>query len=266
VASDLPLLLTPSPGEGAPSSWWWRSPKEGPAGLLPGVPQAQGGGRRSARRWRWRAIRDLEARVPREVYGGSLRLLLRNRGNVTERVHLAQAEGSEVGGETPWASPWPPGEEREVALSLSGFRPPEAGPPLRGEAGPSTSFRSSPKGGSPLPYTLQGRLEGSLGQGPPAFRLSLEGPPLPGGGGGVPGGGRTPCASPCARGPGAGGLACSPPWGGEVGYREGPPRPSPWPTPGPWNGTYTPGETYRPAPLPHLPRPGLRRRHLRLWG
>jgi hypothetical protein len=187
------------------------------------------------------AIRDLEARVPREVYGGSLRLLLRNRGNVAERVHLAQAEGSEVG-VNPLGLTLAPGEEREVALSLSGFGLLKLAL-LFGEKRALYLVQVLPEGGSPLPYALQGRLEGSLGQGPPAFRLSLEGPLSREVGMGFLGG--TDALRLALRtGPWSGRLSLLPTLGGEVGYREGPHALSlayPWAL----EWTYTPGETYR---------------------
>jgi hypothetical protein len=239
VASDLPLLLTPSPGEG-PFLVVVEVPKEAPPGSYR-VCLRPRGGTEVCQKVEVEAIRDLEARVPREVYGGSLRLLLRNRGNVTERVHLAQAEGSEVG-VNPLALTLAPGEEREVALSLSGF-----GLLKLAVASPDREaiylVQVLPEGGSPLPYALQGRLEGSLGQGPPAFRLSLEGPLSREVGVGFLGG--TDALRLALRtGPWSGRLSLLPTLEGEVGYREGPHALSlayPWAL----EWTYTPGETYR---------------------
>jgi hypothetical protein len=239
VASDLPLLLTPSPGEG-PFLVVVEVPKEAPPGAYR-VCLRPRGGTEVCQKVEVEAIRDLEARVPREVYGGSLRLLLRNRGNVTERVHLAQAEGSEVG-VNPLGLTLAPGEEREVALSLSGFGLLKLAL-LFGEKRALYLVQVLPEGGSPLPYTLQGRLEGSLGQGPPAFRLSLEGPLSREVGMGFLGG--TDALRLALRtGPWSGRLSLLPTVGGEVGYREGPHALSlayPWAL----EWTYTPGETYR---------------------
>jgi hypothetical protein len=239
VASDLPLLLTPSPGEG-PFLVVVEVPKEAPPGAYR-VCLRPRGGTEVCQKVEVEAIRDLEARVPREVYGGSLRLLLRNRGNVTERVHLAQAEGSEVG-VNPLGLTLAPGEEREVALSLSGFGLLKLAL-LFGEKRALYLVQVLPEGGSPLPYALQGRLEGSLGQGPPAFRLSLEGPLSREVGMGFLGG--TDALRLALRtGPWSGRLSLLPTLGGEVGYREGPHALSlayPWAL----EWTYTPGETYR---------------------
>ena len=239
VASDLPLLLTPSPGEG-PFLVVVEVPKEAPPGSYR-VCLRPRGGTEVCQKVEVEAIRDLEARVPRGVYGGSLRLLLRNRGNVTERVHLAQAEGSEVG-VNPLGLTLAPGEEREVALSLSGFGLLKLAL-LFGEKRALYLVQVLPEGGSPLPYTLQGRLEGSLGQGPPVFRLSLEGPLSREVGMGLLGG--TDALRLALRtGPWSGRLSLLPTLGGEVGYREGPHALSlayPWAL----EWTYTPGETYR---------------------
>jgi hypothetical protein len=239
VASDLPLLLTPSPGEG-PFLVVVAVPKEAPPGAYR-VCLRPRGGTEVCQKVEVEAIRDLEARVPREVYGGSLRLLLRNRGNVAERVHLAQAEGSEVG-VNPLGLTLAPGEEREVALSLSGFGLLKLAL-LFGEKRALYLVQVLPEGGSPLPYALQGRLEGSLGQGPPAFRLSLEGPLSREVGVGFLGG--TDALRLALRtGPWSGRLSLLPTLGGEVGYREGPHALSlayPWAL----EWTYTPGETYR---------------------
>jgi hypothetical protein len=239
VASDLPLLLTPSPGEG-PFLVVVEVPKEVPPGLYR-VCLRPRGGTEVCQKVEVEAIRDLEARVPREVYGGSLRLLLRNRGNVTERVHLAQAEGSEVG-VNPLGLTLAPGEEREVALSLSGFGLLKLAL-LFGEKRALYLVQVLPEGGSPLPYTLQGRLEGSLGQGPPAFRLSLEGPLSREVGVGFLGG--TDALRLALRtGPWSGRLSLLPALEGGMTYREGPHALSlayPWAL----EWTYTPGETYR---------------------
>jgi hypothetical protein len=239
VASDLPLLLTPSPGEG-PFLVVVEVPKEVPPGLYR-VCLRPRGGTEVCQKVEVEAIRDLEARVPREVYGGSLRLLLRNRGNVTERVHLAQAEGSEVG-VNPLGLTLAPGEEREVALSLSGFGLLKLAL-LFGEKRALYLVQVLPEGGSPLPYALQGRLEGSLGQGPPAFRLSLEGPLSREVGVGFLGG--TDALRLALRtGPWSGRLSLLPALEGGMTYREGPHALSlayPWAL----EWTYTPGETYR---------------------
>jgi hypothetical protein len=160
---------------------------------------------------------------------------------VAERVHLAQAEGSEVG-VNPLGLTLAPGEEREVALSLSGFGLLKLAL-LFGEKRALYLVQVLPEGGSPLPYALQGRLEGSLGQGPPAFRLSLEGPLSREVGVGFLGG--TDALRLALRtGPWSGRLSLLPTLGGEVGYREGPHALSlayPWAL----EWTYTPGETYR---------------------
>jgi hypothetical protein len=239
VASDLPLLLTPSPGEG-PFLVVVEVPKEAPPGAYR-VCLRPRGGTEVCQRVEVEAIRDLEARVPREVYGGSLRLLLRNRGNVTERVHLAQAEGSEVG-VNPLGLTLAPGEEREVALSLSGFGLLKLAL-LFGEKRALYLVQVLPEGGSPLPYALQGRLEGSLGQGPPAFRLALEGPLSREVGMGFLGGTDALRLSLWA-GPWSGRLSLLPTLEGGMTYRQGPHALSlayPWAL----EWTYTPGETYR---------------------
>jgi hypothetical protein len=238
VASDLPLLLTPSPGEG-PFLVVVEVPKEAPPGAYRVCLRPRGG--EVCQKVEVEAIRDLEARVPREVYGGSLRLLLRNRGNVAERVHLAQAEGSEVG-VNPLGLTLAPGEEREVGVGIQGFGLLKLAIAW-GERVTLYQVRVLPEGGSPLPYALQGRLEGSLGQGPPAFRLSLEGPLSREVGMGFLGG--TDALRLALRtGPWSGRLSLLPTLGGEVGYREGPHALSlayPWAL----EWTYTPGETYR---------------------
>jgi hypothetical protein len=239
VASDLPLLLTPSPGEG-PFLVVVEVPKEAPPGAYR-VCLRPKGGTEVCQKVEVEAIRDLEARVPREVYGGSLRLLLRNRGNVTERVHLAQAEGSEVG-VNPLDLTLAPGEEREVALSLSGFGLLKLAL-LFGEKRALYLVQVLPEGGSPLPYALQGRLEGSLGQGPPAFRLSLEGPLSREVGMGFLGGTDALRLSLWA-GPWSGRLSFLPALEGGMTYRQDPHALSlayPWAL----EWTYTPGETYR---------------------
>jgi hypothetical protein len=239
VASDLPLLLTPSPGEG-PFLVVVEVPKEAPPGSYR-VCLRPRGGTEVCQKVEVEAIRDLEARVPREVYGGSLRLLLRNRGNVAERVHLAQAEGSEVG-VNPLGLTLAPGEEREVALSLSGFGLLKLAL-LFGEKRALYLVQVLPEGGSPLPYTLQGRLEGSLGQGPPAFRLSLEGPLSREVGMGFLGG--TDALRLALRtGPWSGQVSLLPALEGGMTYQQGPHALSlayPWAL----EWTYTPGETYR---------------------
>jgi hypothetical protein len=238
VASDLPLLLTPSPGEG-PFLVVVEVPKEAPPGSYRVCLRPRGA--EVCQKVEVEAIRDLEARVPREVYGGSLRLLLRNRGNVTERVHLAQAEGSEVG-VNPLGLTLAPGEEREVALSLSGFGLLKLAL-LFGEKRALYLVQVLPEGGSPLPYALQGRLEGSLGQGPPAFRLSLEGPLSREVGMGFLGG--TDALRLALRtGPWSGRLSLLPALEGGITYRQDPHALSlayPWAL----EWTYTPGETYR---------------------
>jgi hypothetical protein len=239
VASDLPLLLTPSPGEG-PFLVVVEVPKEAPPGAYR-VCLRPRGGTEVCQKVEVEAIRDLEASVPREVYGGSLRLLLRNRGNVAERVHLAQAEGSEVG-VNPLGLTLAPGEEREVALSLSGFGLLKLAL-LFGEKRALYLVQVLPEGGSPLPYALQGRLEGSLGQGPPTFRLSLEGPLSREVGMGFLGGTDALRLSLWA-GPWSGRLSLLPALEGGMTYREGPHALSlayPWAL----EWVYTPGETYR---------------------
>ena len=239
VASDLPLLLTPSPGEG-PFLVVVEVPKEVPPGLYR-VCLRPRGGTEVCQKVEVGAFRALEVRLPREVYGQNLLLYLRNRGNVPERVHLRRAEGSEVD-LSPVSLTLAPGEEREVRLNLSGF-----GLLRLAVASPDREaiylVRVFPEGGSPLPYALQGRLEGSLGQGPPAFRLSLEGPLSREVGMGFLGG--TDALRLALRtGPWSGRLSLLPTLGGEVGYREGPHALSlayPWAL----EWTYTPGETYR---------------------
>jgi hypothetical protein len=239
VVSDLPLLLPPSPGEG-PFLVVVEVPKEAPPGSYR-VCLRPREGREVCQRVEVEAFRALEVRLPREVYGQDLLLYLRNRGNVPERVHLRRAEGSEVE-LSPVSLTLAPGEEREVRLNLSGFG-------LLRLAVASQDrealylVRVLPEGGSPLPYTLQGRLEGSLGQGPPAFRLSLEGPLAREVGMGFLGG--TEALRLTLRtGPWSGRLSLLPTLGGEVGYREGPHALSlayPWAL----EWTYAPRETYR---------------------
>lgn len=89
VVSDLPLLLTPSPGEG-PFLVVVEVPKEAPPGSYRVCLRSKGGGE-VCQKVEVEAFRALEVRPPREVYGQDLLLHLRNRGNVPERVHLRRA-------------------------------------------------------------------------------------------------------------------------------------------------------------------------------
>jgi hypothetical protein len=129
-----------------------------------------------------------------------------------------------------------------VALSLSGFGLLKLAL-LFGEKRALYLVQVLPEGGSPLPYALQGRLEGSLGQGPPAFRLSLEGPLSREVGMGFLGG--TDALRLALRaGPWSGRLSLLPALEGGMTYRQGPHALSlayPWAL----EWTYTPGETYR---------------------
>ena len=240
AGSELPLLLAPSFADGGPLLVVVEVPKEAPPGSYQVCLRSRGG-EEVCQKVEVEAFRDLEVRLPREVYGQDLPLYLRNRGNVPERVHLRRAEGSEVD-LSPVSLTLAPGEEREVKLELSGFGLLRLAVTF-GEREALYLVRVLPEGGSPLPYALQGRLEGSLGQGPPTFRLALEGPLSREVGMGFLGG--TDALRLALRtGPWSGRLSLLPSPEGEVGYREGPHALSlayPWAL----EWTYTPRETYR---------------------
>ncbi|WP_117236794.1 hypothetical protein [Thermus sediminis] len=240
VASELPLLLPPGPSGEGPLLVVVEVPREASPGTYR-VCLRPKGGKEVCQGVEVEAVGDLEVRLPREVHGGSLRLLLRNRGNVPERVHLAQAEGSEVG-VSPTGLTLAPGEEREVELPLSGYGL------LRlalshGKGRALYRVRVLPQGGGPLPYTLQGRVEGTYGEGAPGLRLSLEGP-LSREVGVAFLGGTDALRLALRTGPWRGRLSLLPGLEGEVGYREGPHALSlayPWAL----EWTYAPREVYR---------------------
>lgn len=240
VVSDLPLLLTPGSGEG-PLFVVVEVPKEAPPGpyrvcLRPRV------GSEVCQRVEVEALRDLELRPPREVHGQTLPLLLRNRGNAAERVHLGTAEGSEVD-TPPLGLTLAPGEERVVELPLFGYGLLKLALSW-GDRKALHLIRVLPEGGKPLPYTLQGRVEGRYrGEDPFAFRLSLEGPLAREVGVGFVGGTEALRLS-LRTGPWSARLGLLPALEGGMTYREGPHALSlayPWAL----EWTYTPRETYR---------------------
>ncbi|MGC8905784.1 hypothetical protein, partial [Thermus sp.] len=178
------------------------------------------------------ALPRLAARVPREIAGRGLRLVLRNEGNVPLAPRLAPEGGSEVLF-PPVALSLAPGEEREVVLPLSGFGLLRLG---LGWEGRKELYLVSvrPEGGGPLPYALGGFLEGLYASGTGAsFRLALEGALSREARGGflLEGGPSAPSALRLALGWGPLGLSLSPlpspalalayregPWEGRVEY------------------------------------------------
>ncbi|RTI41097.1 hypothetical protein CSW15_06220, partial [Thermus scotoductus] len=173
VASDLPLLLAPQASDGGVVLVAVEVPPRFPPGSYR-VCLGPVGGEALCREVTVEALAKLRAKVPGEAVGGSLRLALKNEGNLPLRVWLSPAEGSEVFF-PPLALSLLPGEEGEAELSLSGFGLLRLR--VASEAGEAFYLvRVRPEGGKPLPYTLSGLLEGgyALGTGT-SLRLALEG-------------------------------------------------------------------------------------------
>uniref|UniRef100_A0A7C2FUT6 Carboxypeptidase regulatory-like domain-containing protein n=1 Tax=Thermus islandicus TaxID=540988 RepID=A0A7C2FUT6_9DEIN len=173
VASDLPLLLAPRASDGGVVLVAVEVPPRLPPGTYR-VCLRQGSGLPACREVAVEALPRLAAQVPREVAGRSLRLALKNEGNVPLSLHLAPEEGSEVLF-PPMALSLAPGEEREVVLPLFGFGFLRLA--LLSEGRKEVYLvRARPEGGLPLPYALAGLLEGGYASGVGAFlRFALEG-------------------------------------------------------------------------------------------
>ncbi|MEZ0321431.1 MAG: hypothetical protein ABWJ63_05855 [Thermus sp.] len=160
-----PLLL-PEGGEGLAVAVL-----EVPPTLSPGVYRvcAVAGERRACREVAVAEVRRVEAEVPARGLGG-VALVLRNRGNVPERVHLAP-DGESPLRFPPMALALDPGEERRLFLPF-----PTPGDLLLllryGGQEERYRVRVEGEGGAPTPYRLLGRLEAGY---PLGGGLSLEG-------------------------------------------------------------------------------------------
>ncbi|WP_022798977.1 hypothetical protein [Thermus islandicus] len=174
VASDLPLLLAPQASDGGVVLVAVEVPPRFPPGSYR-VCLRVASEKTFCKEVTVEAVARLRAQVPGEVAGRSLRLALKNEGNLSLRVQLAPAEGSEVAF-SPLALSLSPGEERQAEIPLSGFGLLRLGLLWEGRKEVFYLVRVRPEGGRPLPYTLSGLLEGEYASGaPPSLRLALEG-------------------------------------------------------------------------------------------